>query len=66
MRTTTRSRLTVRTTLVHDCRCRSPAGAHYPYSFIEWYNPAADVATTVLGGPAGGGYVTDAILLPAS
>jgi hypothetical protein len=24
------------------------------------------VATTVLGGPAGGGYVTDAILFPAS
>jgi len=40
--------------------------ARYPYSFVEWYNPAANVATTVLGGPAGGGYVTGAILFQAS
>ena len=40
--------------------------ARYPYSLIEWYNPAANVTTTVLGGPAGGGYVTGAILFPAS
>jgi hypothetical protein len=40
--------------------------ARYPYSFVDWYNPAANVATTVLGGPAGGGYVTDAILFQAS
>jgi hypothetical protein len=38
----------------------------YPYSFVEWYNPAASAATMVLGGPAGGGYVTDAILFQAS
>jgi hypothetical protein len=37
-----------------------------PYSFIEWYNPATGAARPVLGGPAGGGYVTDAILFPAS
>jgi hypothetical protein len=40
--------------------------ARYPYSFVDWYNPATGVATTVLGGLAGGGYVTDAILFPAS
>jgi hypothetical protein len=37
-----------------------------PYSFIEWYNPATGAARPVLGGPAGGGYVTDAILFQAS
>jgi len=37
-----------------------------PYSFIEWYNPATGVARPVLGGPAGGGYVADAILFQAS
>jgi len=36
----------------------------YAYSLIDWYNPAANVAKTVLGGPAGG-YVTNAILFPA-
>jgi len=40
--------------------------ARYPGSFIDWYNPADGVATTVLGGPAGGGYVTDAILFQPS
>jgi hypothetical protein len=40
--------------------------ARYPYSFVDWYNPATGAATTVLGGQAGGGYVTDAILFPAS
>jgi hypothetical protein len=37
-----------------------------PYSFIDWYNPGADSATTVIGGRAGGGYVTAAVLNPAS
>jgi hypothetical protein len=37
-----------------------------PASFIEWYNPATGGASPVLGGPAGGGYVTDPILFPAS
>ena len=36
-----------------------------PSSFVEWYNPADGVARPVLGGPAGGGYVTDSILFPA-
>jgi hypothetical protein len=40
--------------------------ARYPYSFVDRYSPATGMATTVLGGPAGGGYVTDAILFPAS
>jgi hypothetical protein len=40
--------------------------ARYPNSFIDWYDPATNVATTVLGGPAGGGYVIDAILFQAS
>ena len=38
---------------------------HFAFSFVDWYNPAANVARTVIGGPAGGGYVTDAILFPA-
>ncbi len=38
----------------------------YAYSFIDWYNPAANVARTVLGGPAGGGYVTGALLFGES
>jgi len=37
-----------------------------PYSFIDWYNPGTNVATTVIGGRAGGGYVTAAVLNPAS
>jgi hypothetical protein len=37
-----------------------------PYSFIDWYNPGTDVATTVIGGRAGGGYVSAAVLNPAS
>jgi hypothetical protein len=40
---------------------------HFAYSFVDWYNPAANAAKTVIGGPAGGGgYVTGAILYPAS
>jgi hypothetical protein len=38
---------------------------HFAFSFVDWYNPAANVARTVIGGPAGGGYVTDAVLFPA-
>jgi hypothetical protein len=38
----------------------------YPYSFVDWYTPSANVAKTVLGGPAGGGYVTGAVLFRAS
>ena len=37
---------------------------HFPFSFVDWYNPGANKATTVIGGPAGGGYVTNAILHP--
>jgi hypothetical protein len=40
--------------------------ARNPSSFVDWYNPATGVATAVLGGPAGGGYVTDALLFQAS
>jgi hypothetical protein len=36
---------------------------HVSFSFVDWYNPGANAARTVLGGRAGGGYVTDAILL---
>jgi hypothetical protein len=39
---------------------------HYPYSFVDWYRPSANVAKTVIGGPAGGGYVTGAVLFRAS
>ena len=38
----------------------------YPYSFVDWYNPSANVARTVIGGPAGGGYVTGAVLFRES
>jgi hypothetical protein len=38
----------------------------YPYSFVDWYKPSTNVATTVVGGPAGGGYVTGAVLFRAS
>jgi hypothetical protein len=38
----------------------------YAYSLIDWYNPSANQAKTVLGGPADGGYVTRAVLFPAS
>ncbi len=38
----------------------------YPYSFVDWYKPSTNVATTVIGGPAGGGYVTGAVLFRAS
>ena len=36
------------------------------FSFVDWYNPGAGTARTVIGGRAGGGYVTAAILFPAS
>lgn len=39
---------------------------HFPYSFVDWYNPGANTAKTVIGGPAGGGYVTQALLFRAS
>jgi hypothetical protein len=39
---------------------------HVTFSFVDWYNPGANTARTVLGGPAGGGYVTGAVLFPAS
>jgi hypothetical protein len=39
---------------------------HTPYSKVDWYNPVANVATTVLGASAGGGFVSDAILFPGS
>jgi hypothetical protein len=39
---------------------------HTPYSKIDWYNPKTNTATTVLGGSAGGGFVSDAILFPGS
>ncbi len=35
---------------------------HFPYSFVDWYNPGANTAKTVIGGPAGGGFVTQALL----
>jgi hypothetical protein len=38
----------------------------YPYSFVDWYKPSTNAAKTVLGGPAGGGYVTGAVLFRAS
>jgi hypothetical protein len=39
---------------------------HTPYSKVDWYNPRANAATTVLGASAGGGFVSDAILFPAT
>jgi hypothetical protein len=39
---------------------------HFPYSFVDWYKPSTNVAKTVLGGPAGGGYVTGAVLYRTS
>jgi hypothetical protein len=39
---------------------------HFPFSFVDWYKPSTNVATTVLGGPAGGGYVTGAVLFRTS
>jgi len=39
---------------------------HFPYSFVDWYNPGANTATTVIGGRAGGGYVTGAVLYRSS
>jgi hypothetical protein len=48
------------------CRGGQRLITRYAYSLIDWYNPAANVAKTVLGGPAGGGYVANAILFPAS
>jgi hypothetical protein len=40
-------------------------GPHFPFSFVDWYNPSSNAARTVIGGPAGGGYVTGAVLYPA-
>jgi len=39
---------------------------HYPYSFVDWYKPSTNTAKTVVGGPAGGGYVTGAVLFRAA
>jgi hypothetical protein len=40
---------------------------HFAYSIVDWYNPGTNVARTVIGGPAaGGGYVANAVLFPAS
>ena len=38
----------------------------YPYSFVDWYKPSTNAAKTVIGGPAGGGYVTGAVLFRAA
>ena len=38
----------------------------YPYSFVDLYKPSTNTAKTVVGGPAGGGYVTGAILFRAA
>jgi hypothetical protein len=39
-------------------------GSHgYAYSVVDWYNPAAGTATTVLGGPAAGGAFVQTSLL---
>jgi len=35
---------------------------HTPFSKVDWYNPASNKATTVLGAPAGSGFVLDALL----
>lgn len=39
---------------------------HVTYSYVDWYNPAANTAKPVVGGPAGGGYVTEALMLGAN
>jgi hypothetical protein len=39
---------------------------HVAYSIIDWYNPGTNVARTVIGGRAGGGYVAGAVLFPAA
>ena len=39
---------------------------HVTFSVVDWYNPGTNAARTVLGGRAGGGYVTGAVLFPAS
>jgi hypothetical protein len=36
------------------------------YSALDWYNPATNVATTVLGGRVDGGYVKSAVLFPVN
>jgi hypothetical protein len=37
---------------------------HTPFSKVDWYNPATNKATTVLGASAGGGFVANALLYP--
>jgi hypothetical protein len=37
---------------------------HTSFAKIDWYNPAANTVSTVLGGPAGGGFVISALLYP--
>jgi hypothetical protein len=37
---------------------------HTSFAKIDFYNPAANTVSTVLGGPAGGGFVISALLYP--
>jgi hypothetical protein len=37
---------------------------HTPYAKVDWYNPATNKASTVLGSTAGGGFVISALLYP--
>lgn len=39
---------------------------HFAYNFVDLYNPGTNVAHTVLGDRAGGGYVINAVLSRAS
>ena len=39
---------------------------HASFSIVDWYNPGTNTARTVIGGRAGGGYVTNAVLFPGS
>jgi hypothetical protein len=39
---------------------------HTPFAKVDWYNPAANTASTVLGASAGGGFVISAFLYPES
>ena len=56
------AQMAVQLPLLIGCGCEG----HFPYSFVDWYSPGAGTARTVIGGPAGGGYVTGAVLYRAS